>query len=99
MTESRLEEDFEQVRSDLRSLREDVRELALQMRESGSERISRSLDAQRERLRQQAGAVRDRGRKYTEELEEQITGHPQSSLAIAFGAGFIAAKLLDGGRH
>ena len=106
MAEKNLDEELQQLRSDFRTLQNDVGELTSLMRELGVERVNEarssatdSLHARREQLRAQADALRGRGRHYTEEFEQLIGGHPESSLAIAFGVGFIVAKLLDGGRR
>lgn len=99
MEANQLEQEFDQVRSDLKTLQEDVGRLAARMRSRGSERVASSLHSQGEHLRRQAGAMRDQGRHLTEELEQQIGTHPETSLAIAFGVGFFVARLFNGSRH
>jgi len=106
VAEKNLEEELQQLRSDFKTLQSDVGELATLLRALGTERVEEarssaadSLRARREQLRAQADALRGRGRQYTEEFEQWVGGHPERSLAIAFGLGFIVAKLLDGGRR
>jgi ElaB/YqjD/DUF883 family membrane-anchored ribosome-binding protein len=99
MAESNFDEEFGQIRADLRDLRAQVGDLASRIREGETDGIPESLREGRKRLRRSANAMRDRGREYTENLEQRIGAHPESSLAIAFGAGYLAAKLVDGRRH
>jgi len=102
MAEHDVSAEIRKLRSDFATLQNDVADLTDAIRRSSADRIddarssaSDQLRESRARLRRQADVARARGREAVDELEENISGHPMSSVAMAFGAGFIAAKLID----
>lgn len=107
MAEKDLEEQLKQLRSDFATLQEDVAALASALKESGTERIegarlsaAERLRARSDELRRELRAAQARGRQTVDEVENLLSDHPLGSVAIAFGLGFIIAKLLDiGGRR
>lgn len=105
MVDKKLEDEIEQLKADFDTLRNDVGDLTSLLRELGAERLDtardsarESLEELRERARSRASDIRGKGRAYRQNLDEAIEEHPERSLAIAFGVGFVTARLLGGGR-
>ncbi len=107
MAEASVQEELDALKEDLARLRADIGDLAGVLKDLGVERAERirgsaedEVRARREALRRRLDSTRARGRKVIDDLEDQIEGHPLSSLLAAFGMGFIIGKLLDlGGRR
>ena len=102
MADNDVNAEIRKLRNDFATLQSDVADLTDAIRQSGVDRLeeaksgaSDQLSRSRARLRRQADVARARGREAVDEIEENIEGHPMSSVAMAFGAGFIAAKLID----
>lgn len=95
---------FDTLRRDFNRLREDVLHLTDALKQSGRERAHEaeaSLDEElakaRDRLRERVGEAGQRGRAYFEGMEERLGRQPLLGLAVAFGAGFLLARLLTRG--
>ena len=107
MAEKDLDQEIKQLREDFATLQADVSELTSALRDAGVRRVdearesaSERLRSRRERLEEQLRSAQGRGREAVDDLEATIGGHPLSSLAMAFGVGFVLAKLMDlGGRR
>lgn len=107
MAEASVEEELDALKEDLARLRADIGDLAGVLKDLGVERaehirssVEDEVRTRREALRRRLDSTRARGRKAVDDLEDQIEGHPLSSLLAAFGMGFIIGKLLDlGGRR
>lgn len=104
MAEKSVEDELAQLRSDFGTLQKDVSELTSLLKELGAERVDEyrssaadSINARREQFRARADALRGRGQQAAQEFEQMVGGHPETSLAIAFGFGFVVARLLDSG--
>jgi ElaB/YqjD/DUF883 family membrane-anchored ribosome-binding protein len=102
MADRDLDQEIRQLREDFATLQADVSELAGALREAGLGRAEEARDsaaerlrARRERVEEQLRAARSRGREALGDFEETVGGHPLGSLATAFGAGFVLAKLMD----
>jgi ElaB/YqjD/DUF883 family membrane-anchored ribosome-binding protein len=83
--------DLKTLQSNFTQLREDVTELlnnAVGTARSGAGAI-------KDRAASAVGNLKDRGSDSFEQVGERIGERPFVSAAIAFGAGFIAAKLLS----
>ncbi|APZ42482.1 DUF883 family protein [Acidihalobacter ferrooxydans] len=100
-------DDLEALRADFDKLREDMGKLTDSLKDMGAEQaheargnLNDRLDAAREKLRAGVGSAGQRGHDYYEQVESSVGERPLISLAAAFGAGFVIAKLLDlGGRR
>ena len=84
-------ENISELRADLETLREDMQMLMAHMRQASS---SASADAKRR--------LSEAGAKATENLatakvaaDAKIAERPFTSIAIAFGVGLLAGKLMD----
>jgi ElaB/YqjD/DUF883 family membrane-anchored ribosome-binding protein len=95
----KLREDFSSLKKDLSSLMVDVREHGASRFEDAKDSASENLRATGEQLRRRVQHARVRGQETVDDLGETIGGHPLQSVAMAFGFGFIVAKLMDGSRR
>ena len=101
-----LHAEYRQLKNDFNQLRNDVGDLLHILRDAGLERMENTkagvndeLQKRRTQARAALNKVRAQGGDIYDDFEEGITTHPLSSLAMAFGLGFIIAKLIDGGGH
>ena len=107
MADKALEDELKELRADFARMQDDIADLAGALRELGVRKVDEARDsaeeelrARREQLREHLRSARTRGRETVEDLGDTMGEHPLSSLGIAFGAGFIIAKLLElGGRR
>ena len=106
MAEDNIRKEFEELKTDFDKLRGDIAGLVDALRDAGMDRaaeakadLGEQYSAQREKLRAALNRARARGDEAVDDLEQGIAEHPLSSLAMAFGLGFIIAKLIDGGRR
>lgn len=107
MADPQIEQELQNLKSDVAALRSDISDLARTMGEIGTRRahafrdqVADDIRNSREELRRRLDKARDRGRQAYHDVEEQVTEHPLGSLAAAVGIGFILAKLLNSGdRH
>lgn len=104
MVDKNVQDELQTLKDDVAKLRADVSELVGLLKDLGAEKIDEArgtveeqLQARREKLRESVDRAKARGKKTADDIEEQITEHPLSSLLAAFGLGFIIAKLSGGG--
>lgn len=104
MVDKNVQDEIQNLKDDVSKLRSDVSELVGVLRDLGVEKIDEArgnvedeLRARREQLRESVDKAKARGRKTADDIENQISEHPLSSLLAAFGLGFIIAKLSGGG--
>jgi len=104
MVDKNVQDELQTLKDDVAKLRTDVSELVGLLKDLGADKIDEArgtveegLRARREQLRESVGRAKARGKKAADDIEEQITEHPLSSLLAAFGLGFIIAKLSGGG--
>jgi ElaB/YqjD/DUF883 family membrane-anchored ribosome-binding protein len=83
-TSEELKAEFASLREDMSKITETLRRLSGEQIADGRERTRRAANQTRERVNQAVGTV-----------EGEIQHHPLTSLATAFGVGFIVGKLLD----
>lgn len=79
-----LKAEFDTLRSDVARLTDTVKKMSGNTTAEGRERIRQAAEHSREQFRETAGAV-----------ETEIGERPFTSVAAAFGVGFILGKLLD----
>lgn len=95
------------LKADLATLKNDLGDLVGLMKDLGvskGESMKNSFQEHwhegTEKMRQKAAAARKRAQEAVDDTEEYIGDHPLMSVGVAFGVGFILAKLLDmRGRH
>lgn len=86
-----VEKDVEELRSEFANLRSDVSKLTDTMKKLYGDTAAEG----RTRARQAAERSRERARETVGTFEEEISERPLTSIAAAFGIGFIIGKLLD----
>lgn len=100
------QQDYEQVRDDLRALREDLARLSKAVTDSQKNNISSirdeirresraALDSVRKRGDEALDYARDLGDKAVHDVEHRIEQRPFLSILIMFLAGLVIGKLLD----
>ena len=107
MAERDMSSEIRQLREDFAALQNDVAEITALLRELGADRFedaksstADTLREGREQFRRRVDAARARGQETIDEIGDTIGGHPLGSVAMAFGIGFLVAKLLEvGGRR
>jgi ElaB/YqjD/DUF883 family membrane-anchored ribosome-binding protein len=104
MADPDMSAEIRQLKEDLATLQQDVSGLTGLIRELGTERFDtvkastvENLRARRETLRRRLAAAEARGRETAEDIQDSIGGHPLGSVAMAFGLGFLVARLWDAG--
>jgi ElaB/YqjD/DUF883 family membrane-anchored ribosome-binding protein len=107
MADTEMQQELKKVRDDLASLQKDVAQVVSTLKEVAAGeagKVSRSvqdeLRARREALRRQLDSARAYSDQAIEEVGDTVGRNPISSMLLAFGVGFIMAKLMDlGGRR
>lgn len=79
-----LKAEFNDLKSDVSRLADTVKKMSSDKTVEGREHVRRTAERSRERARQSVDA-----------LENGIGERPLTSIATAFGIGFIIGKLLD----
>lgn len=85
------EKDIQELRDEMSKLRSDFTEISKTLRRISGERVEKG----REKLRESAEWSRKRARDSLGDFEHEIEERPLTSIATAFGVGFILGKLLD----
>lgn len=89
-----LRSDIEQLRADLASLREHGREFGAAKAGEARGLLEEKVHQIQVEIDRLTGELRRQGEEAKARLEQNVHERPLTSLAIAFGVGFIAAKLL-----
>ncbi|MBI3772981.1 MAG: DUF883 family protein [Gammaproteobacteria bacterium] len=95
------------LKADLATLKHDLGDLVGLMKDLGvskGESVKSAFQEHwhegSEKLKQKASAAKKRAKEAVDDTEEYIGEHPLASVGVAFGVGFLIAKLLDmRGRH
>ena len=97
----RLSSDFEQLKQNFSQLKDDVGSILKNTLGVGRSNAHAAKDeaashasAYYGRAKDKFDDYRDRGTHQVENIGEQIGDHPVAAAAIAFGVGFVIAKLL-----
>lgn len=105
MAEEGLQKEMEQLKSDLTKLRGDLSAIGESVRKMGTDAVgatqakvkSAAQDALDE-FQRKLNDAKSQGQKAVHDLEREIKERPLTSLAVAFGVGFLLSKLFDRGR-
>lgn len=84
-------EEVQALKDDLQTLRQDFAKLTESLKKSVREDVSAGADT----ARASAAQFQDRAREATRGLEAEVAARPLTSVAAAFGVGFLLGKLLD----
>jgi ElaB/YqjD/DUF883 family membrane-anchored ribosome-binding protein len=88
-------DDFDALRSDLDTLRKDVGTLVSTLKDNASSRAEAELDAMRQRIATLSNDLQTTGQQQLRKVEAQVEERPFTSLALAFGTGYLVARLFD----
>lgn len=94
-----LKADFTRLNQTVSDLAKDVKTLVGATLQEGGERARTGARDALDEVKGKMQEARVYGRKYAESTEEQIAQHPLSSVGIAFGIGFLLAKIMDLGQR
>lgn len=86
-----VEKDVEELKSEFAELKSDISKLTETIKKLYGDAASEGRD----RARDAAARSKDRARETVGAFEEEIASRPLTSVAAAFGVGFILGKLLD----
>jgi len=105
MADEGLHNDLEQLKTDMAKLRADLSAIGDGVKKMGTEAVgatqakvkSAAQDALDE-FQNKLNEAKSQGQKAVHDLEREIKEKPLTSLAVAFGIGFVLSKLFDRGR-
>lgn len=83
--------DVEDLKAEFASLKSDVSELTETVRNMSGDKVEKG----RERVRRTAARSRAQAREAVDTVEHEIGERPLTSIATAFGTGFVIGRLLD----
>ncbi len=83
--------DIDELKAEVSSLKSDISDIADTLRKLSGDVVTDG----RERLRQAGRQSREKARETWSAVEHEIEERPLTSLAAAFGIGFVLGKLLD----
>lgn len=85
------DKDLKELRSELATLRSDFSEISKTLKRISGERYAEGRD----KVNQGIERGRQQARDSLGEFEREIEARPLTSVAAAFGVGFVLGKLLD----
>lgn len=88
-------EDYVQVKSDLKALREDLAKLSRSVADGQKSNLNNFRDEIRRESQEALDYARGAGEKAVHEAEERIAERPFLTVIILFLAGLVVGKLLD----
>ena len=105
MAEEGLQKELEKLKTDIAKLKTDLSAVGEGVKKMGTEAVgatqakvkSAAQDALDE-FQNKLNEMKSQGQKAVHDLEQEIKEKPLTSLAVAFGIGFLLSKLLDRGR-
>lgn len=83
--------DIEALREEVSKLRTDITDIAETLRKLSHDAVADGRDRLRDAAKQQT----DKARESLSGVESEIEQRPLTSVAAAFGIGFVLGKLLD----
>lgn len=105
MADKKLNDEVDNLKEDINRLSKDVSALLNALKQSGLDRadearetFDKELERRREEIRRNMTEAKARGESAAASLEEEVTLHPMRSVLLAFGVGYVAAKLFNNGK-
>ncbi len=95
--------DMESLKEELATLRSDVASIVATLGKISQSKVAEATDSVTETLEEnsnwndmksQIEQARAQGEQLSQDLSEEVTRHPLASIAIAFGIGYIASKIV-----
>lgn len=103
MVEPKLDKEVDTLKEDIAKLSGDIADVLGVLKKLGAGKIDavrESLDGEAEKygedIRQAYEGAKARGETAADSLEAEITLHPLRSVLVAFGVGYVVAKLMRG---
>lgn len=90
-----LRRDIDELKKSMQGLMSDVSELASHTKDDVAASASRKTREFAERVSAAGAEVRERGEQATESAQNLVREHPLQSVLIAFGVGYLAARLMS----
>lgn len=104
MADEPIRKEMDALKADIAQLREDIIGLSNAVKGVASEKIKDTKTQAEHRLRETWEDIEQRledlygqGKSTLNKAEQKVGEHPMGSVLIAFGVGFIIAKLIDMG--
>ncbi len=94
-TESPDHASLSDVKTDVAALKADVADLIAGLARDGRDNTAEAMHAAGEKIGDVAGRARESAKHAHEGLSDTVSERPITYLALAFGAGAIAAKLMS----
>ena len=95
--------EMESLKEELANLRSDVASLVASLGKISQSKVAEATDSVTETLEEntnwddmksQIERARAQGEQLSQDLSEEVSRHPLASIAIAFGIGYIASKIV-----
>lgn len=86
-----VNKDLDELRDEVSKLRSDITDIADTLTKLAGDAVT---DGQN-RFRQSSARTREKAREVWGGLEHELEERPLTSVAVAFGLGFVLGKLLD----
>ncbi len=95
--------DMESLKEEFATLRSDVASIVATLGKMSQSEVAEATDSVTETLEEnsnwndmksQIEQARAQGEQLSQDLSEEVTRHPLASIAIAFGIGYIASKIV-----
>ncbi|MEA3303731.1 MAG: hypothetical protein U9Q75_10710 [Pseudomonadota bacterium] len=95
--------EMETLKEELANLRSDVASLVASLGKISQSKVAEATDSVTETLEEntnwndmklQIEQARAQGEQLSQDLGEEVSRHPLASIAIAFGIGYIASKIV-----
>lgn len=93
-----LKKDISQLRADLSTIGEGVRRMSTEAVGATQAKVKSAAQEALDEFQSKLNEAKSQGQKAMQDLEQEIKNNPLTSLAVAFGIGFVLSKFLDRGR-
>lgn len=102
-SESKLNDELDTLKEDIAKLSRDVGSLLGVFKDLGAEQVDGAKESvddevtrRREEIRNSLLGIKARGESTAASIEEEVALNPMRSVLLAFGVGFVMAKLFRG---
>ena len=94
MSSNSMDKEVNAIKKDLSKLRIDIGSLARTVEHRGLDQLGATKEAVVDHLASALDGVRERGKSAQETVKSGVQSRPLASLAVAFGVGILAGRLL-----
>jgi len=107
-TSTKQQDELDALRADLAALRDDVSAIAASLREfvnqagqaqnepdspEPADENRQAAEDQWQEFKRKLEETREHGQQTLQDVSEEVTRHPLASIAVAFGLGYVTARL------